>query len=163
MPPAPRGAQQPMVPDMGEYGRAPTQMDRMVPLAAPGHWDAPLQRGPPAPPAGGMSGGYEYDYGRAPPARGPPGGPPGGMGSPNGGISGLEILPEPAQQRAREAIARHYPAVTEATFDRGLCEGIRRLPYEDTMAVFDELMSADMSAVRNVTAYVMGMVRKRGR
>lgn len=130
--------------------RGPPPMQRAVP---PVGYDGPPARGPP--------GGYDRgpvgdDYGRGPPQRGGPPPP-----APGGRPGGIDLLPEQAKQRAREAIARHYPTVSEATFDGGVCEGIKKLTYGDMMGVFDELINADMGNVRNISAYVMGMIRKR--
>ena len=46
-----------------------------------------------------------------------------------------------------KAISKHYPVLTEATFDDGVVGYIKRLSVDDAMSVFDELLGADLSNV----------------
>lgn len=60
---------------------------------------------------------------------------------------GIESLPDSLQQIARQAISRHHPILTETTFDEGVVGYIKRLPQEDALSVFEELLGADLSSV----------------
>ena len=46
-----------------------------------------------------------------------------------------------------QAISRHHPILTELTFDEGVVGYLKRLPEADSLAVFDELIHADLANV----------------
>lgn len=50
-----------------------------------------------------------------------------------------------------QAISRHHPILTEMTFDEGVVGYIKRLPAEEAISVFDEILDADLSNVSRIT------------
>ena len=45
-------------------------------------------------------------------------------------------------------------------FDEGVVSCLKWLPYKDAMAVLEELGSDNLTSVRNIPAYVMGICKR---
>ncbi|GAX81670.1 hypothetical protein CEUSTIGMA_g9098.t1 [Chlamydomonas eustigma] len=76
---------------------------------------------------------------------------------------GIDALPPRLQERAIKAIVKHRPLLDEGMFDEGVVGYLKRLSLEESLDVFDELIHADLSSVRNMPAYLMGMIKRRKR
>ncbi|GAX76211.1 hypothetical protein CEUSTIGMA_g3655.t1 [Chlamydomonas eustigma] len=85
----------------------------------------------------------------------------GGRRDGHGVGGGIDALPERLQESARQAIVRHRPLLEEGMFDEGVVGYLKRLSEEEGLDVFEELINADLSSVRNMPAYLMGMIKKR--
>ncbi|KAF8056246.1 hypothetical protein HT031_006434 [Scenedesmus sp. PABB004] len=136
-------------PPGGGYGAPPPPRAYDPPPRYDDYREPP--RGPPPPPYGGGGGGYGGGYGDR---GGGYGGGYGdrGYGPPPGG---------PPPRAAAAALVRdHAPLLREEHFDEGVCENLKRLPHADAVAVLGELATNSMAGVRNLPAYIMGIVRR---
>lgn len=77
------------------------------------------------------------------------------------GPSRLHDLPEDLRRRAYDVISKNPRIVHEGIFDSGVVSNLLKLSNSDAMDVFEELLNSNLINVRNISAYVMGMIRKR--
>lgn len=79
----------------------------------------------------------------------------------SGGASALKDLPDDLRSRALGSITKNPRSLNEGTFDTGVVQGLLKISPAQAQECFDELDSVNLSNVRNPTAFIMGMIKKR--
>jgi len=73
---------------------------------------------------------------------------------------GLHLLSAALRVKVDELLERHAGQLEPGHFDMGIVESLLRLGEVDGMAVLVELDSNELSGVRNMPAYMMGIIKR---
>ncbi|GBF93896.1 hypothetical protein Rsub_06895 [Raphidocelis subcapitata] len=106
-----------------------------------------------APGFGGGGGGGGYGgYG--------PGGGGGGGGHMGGGGDALHMFPPHVRSVVEDMCARHAPFLQRSHFDASAVSALMRLGEADALIVLGELDRARIETIRNIPAFITGMVKR---
>ena len=65
------------------------------------------------------------------------------------------------RSRAFEAISKNPRSLNEGNFDSGVVSGLLKISPAQAHECFDELLAVNLTQIRNPTAFIMGMIKKR--
>ncbi|PNW77457.1 hypothetical protein CHLRE_10g437450v5 [Chlamydomonas reinhardtii] len=109
---------------------------------------------------GGYAGGGGGGYGGA---GGGYGGGPGGPGGPGGhqkGVPALNKLQGVLAQRAQDLLTQHAGVLRDSHFDEVVVSQLQRLPEHESLEVLAEIGRHELVGVKNVPAYIMGIINR---
>lgn len=88
------------------------------------------------------------------------GGGGGSGGGPSGqkGIAALHKLQGPLRERAQGLLEQHNGTLRETHFDEVVVNHLQRLPEADAMEVLNEVGRHELVTVKNIPAYIMGII-----
>jgi hypothetical protein len=74
----------------------------------------------------------------------------------------MHLLTPQLAAQARALIQQHAPLLREGHFDEGCCSALMRMAPGEASSVLHELSGNSLVDVRNVAAYIMGVIKRYG-
>eukprot|EP01026_Neomeris_dumetosa_P022400 TRINITY_DN19301_c0_g1_i4.p1 TRINITY_DN19301_c0_g1~~TRINITY_DN19301_c0_g1_i4.p1 ORF type:complete len:461 (-),score=65.66 TRINITY_DN19301_c0_g1_i4:187-1569(-) len=71
----------------------------------------------------------------------------------------IRSLPTMIRQKVEEILDNHRDHISESNFDAGVVQALKSLPEESSLVVLSQLDDRDLSSVRNVSGYIIGICR----